>query len=73
MRHWRKLPPKEFMDAPSLEIFYASWDWGSGQHDLLEGVLAHSRRLGTVFKDSSNPDHSVMLSWFYDCTFIGNV
>ncbi|GAB0187702.1 mitochondrial enolase superfamily member 1 [Grus japonensis] len=47
VRHWNRLP-REAMDVPSLELFVQGQvGWGFGQPDLVKGVPAHGRGVGT--------------------------
>lgn len=63
VRHWTKLPPEEVVNAPSLEILNASWDGALGNVIYWKVSLPIAGDWNeTVFKVSSKPDHSMMLS-----------
>jgi len=46
VRHWHRLP-REAVAAPSLELLKARLDGAFEQPDLVEGVPAHGREVGT--------------------------
>jgi len=46
VRHWNRLP-REFLDAPSLEVFKASLDGALVLPDLVGGNPAYDRAIGT--------------------------
>jgi len=46
MRHWNRLP-REDVNAPSSEVFPGQVERGFKQPDLVEGVPAQGRGIGT--------------------------